>query len=207
LDIIQVHDPDVELIIELLENKQPITLQRELLFWKGINKLIGKSIVEINNTITQSIENQHQNNSTGYIDYTLSIKNNLQPFELPMSYDWNIDIRNVIMDDKNGIFFIKQNNFMQCFGCITGEIRIVIAPNDQSHFVEPFNNYVSSINATELLDKNPIEMNYIEIIIRAGNLIYIPWGWLYFIYNPILNNECVIIDCINKSFVSLLSVY
>ena len=34
------------------------------------------------------------------------------------------------------------------------------------------------------LDKDPMEINFIEIVVRKGNLIYIPWNWLYFIYKP-----------------------
>ena len=49
---------------------------------------------------------------------------------------------------------------------------------------------VSTYDATQLLDKDPIEMNFIEIIVREGNMIYIPYNWIYFIYNsfiPIIN--------------------
>ena len=210
LDIIQVYDPDIELIVELLENHQPIILQKEICFWKGVNKLLGKQITEIQNTInTMNTTNtiNKDDHLDKPIDYTISIKNNLQPFEIPLSYDWNIDIRNIVIDDKTGIFFVKQNNFMQFFGCITGEMRIIIAPNDQSHFIEPFINNVSTINANSILDTEPIQMNFIEVIIREGNIIYIPWGWLYFIYNPNINNSVVIMDCINNSLLSKLSIY
>lgn len=192
LDIIQVNDPDVELILELLNNYQPMIMQKELLFWKELNKLIGKSLIEIKKNISSHPE----------INYTESIKTNLEPLNLPLSYDWNIDIRNVIIDDKSGIFLIKQNNFRQCFGCITGEFRIIIAPPDQSKYCEPFINSVSTKNIHDFLDKVPQEMNFIEVIIRKGNIIYIPWGWLYFIYSSNLSNECVIIDCSNKSILS-----
>ena len=197
LDIIQVNDPEPELILELLDNYQPIIMQKELYFWKELNKLLGKSLTEIKENISSNPE----------LNYTESIKNNLEPLNLPLSYDWNIDIRNVIINDKSGIFFIKQNNFRQCFGCITGEFRIIISPPDQSKYCEPFINSVSTINVTELLDKNPQEMNFIEIIIRKGNLVYIPYGWLYFIYSSNLSNECVMVDCLNKSILSNFIIY
>jgi len=55
-----------------------------------------------------------------------------------------------------------------------------------------------------MLDAQPMELNYIEIIVREGNLIYIPWGWHYFTYKPItLEGECVILDCLNKSAINL----
>ena len=83
-------------------------------------------------------------------------------------------------------------------------MRIIIVPPDQCKYLEPFVNMVSNSDATLLLDKDPMELNYIEIIIRKGNMIYIPWGWCYFIYKLANTNECVIIDCINKSFLSLI---
>jgi hypothetical protein len=198
LNIIQVHDPDPDLAYELLSHNQPIILQKELAFWKDFNKLLGKSLA----TIKQSISEHPQ------IDYSTSIKMNLEPYNLPLSYDWLIDIRQVSLDDSNGIFFIKQTNYLQVFGCVTGQFRIIITPPDQSPKLIPFINNVSSVDSSKLLDSQPMELNYIEIIIRQSNLIYIPYGWHYFIYNPAASNtesssECVIVDCINKSILNL----
>lgn len=203
LDIIQVNDPDPEMIIELLDDHHPIIMQREIHFWKGINKLIGKSLININTILASPNTNSNPDITTNPditpTMITESIKTNLEPFNLPLSFDWNIDIRNVILDDSAGVFFISQNNFMQCIGCMTGEFRIILAPNDQRNKIEPLTNYVSSINASPILDKDPMEMNFIEVIIREGNVVYIPWGYLYFIYKPSNCPECVIVDCINKS--------
>lgn len=191
LDIIQTSDPDPELAYELFDKHQPIVFQKELLFWKEFNKLIGKSLTEIKEVIAKK-----------EINYTEYIKNNLEMYNLPLSYDWIIDLRNIVIDDKNGIFFIKQSNYLQVFGCVSGEFRIIIATPDQSTKLEPMINNVSTKDATELLNKEPMEINFIEIIIRKGNVVYIPYGWLYFIYNPTPSNETVIIDCLNKSIIN-----
>ena len=96
------------------------------------------------------------------------------------------------------------------FGCVTGEMRVIIAPPDQQHILEPIINLVSTIDATLILDKVPIELNFVEIIVRKGNMIYIPCNWFYFIYkstntnNTNANQECVIVDCLNKSILSLV---
>ena len=194
LNILQVSDPDPELAYELFENHQPIVFQRELFFWKEFNKLLDKSLSEIKEIIST--------NKT--INYTEIIKTNLEPYNLPLSYDWLIDIRNIILDDKNGIFFIQQKNYLQCFGCVSGEFRIIITPPDQLSKLEPITNQVSSTDATQLLEKEPMELNFIEIIIRKGNLIYIPWNWFYFIYKPPQIQETVIIDCLNNSIISVI---
>ena len=195
LKILQVSDPDYDISYNLFNLHQPIIFQKELLFWKEFNKLIGKTLNDININI--------KNNKN--IEYSKYIKNNLTLYNLPLSYDWNIDIRNIILNSTSAIFFIKQNNYLQCFGCITGEMRIIITPPNQTKFVEPFINLVSSIDATSILDKEPMEMNFIEIIVREGNMIYIPYNWLYFIYKGNKNeDECVIIDCINQSILNIL---
>lgn len=194
LNILQVSDPNPELAYELFENHQPIVFQRELYFWKEFNKLLDKSLSEIKDIIS----------TNSAINYTEIIKSNLEPYNLPLSYDWLIDIRNIILDDKNGIFFVQQKNYLQCFGCVSGEFRIIITPPDQLSKLEPFVNQVSSTDATSLLEKEPMELNFIEIIIRKGNLIYIPWNWLYFIYKPSQIQETVIIDCLNNSVISII---
>ena len=192
LKILQVSDPDIDIAYELFNSHQPIVFQKELLFWKEFNTFIGKSLGEINTTIST--------NTT--IHYSNFIKNNLEIYNLPLSYDWNIDIRNIILNESSAIFFIKQNNYLQVFGCVTGEMRIIITPPDQTHIVQPFINMVSTIDATSILNKEPMEINYIEIIVREGNMIYIPYNWLYYIYKT--TDECVIVDCINQSIFNYL---
>ena len=194
LKILQVSDPDMDIAYELFNSHQPIVFQKELLFWKEFNKFIGTPLSEINNSISTNTN----------IHYSKYIKNNLEIYNLPLSYDWNIDIRNVILDDSSSIFFIQQNNYLQVFGCVTGEMRVIITPPDQTQLVKPFINMVSTIDATSILNKEPMEMNYIEIIVREGNMIYIPYQWLYYIYKGNKSNECVIVDCINQSALNYL---
>ena len=192
LKILQVSDPDIDIAYELFNSHQPIVFQKELLFWKEFNTFIGKSLIDINTSISTNTN----------IQYSNFIKNNLEIYNLPLSYDWNIDIRNIVLNESSSIFFIKQNNYLQVFGCVTGEMRIIITPSDQTHLVQPFINMVSTIDATSILNKEPMEMNYIEIIVREGNMIYIPYNWLYYIYKT--TDECVIVDCINQSVFNYL---
>ena len=61
------------------------------------------------------------------------------------------------------------------------------------------------------IEKDNTEMNFIEIILREGNMIYIPFGWFYFIYGNHLDldtpdrnpfRETIILNCINKSLIN-----
>ena len=193
LDILQVHDPDPTLAYELLGHNQPIVFQKELAFWKHFNKLLGRSLTDIKQEIATHSET----------DFSTSIKVNLEPYNLPLSYDWAIDIRGVSIDDSAGVFFVKQSNYLQMFGCVSGMFRIIITPPNQSHFLEPFKNLVSSKDATPILDAQPMELNYIEIVVRQGNLVYIPYNWHYYIYRPTTTEETVIVDCLNKSMLNV----
>lgn len=194
LKILQVVDPDADMVYDLLDKHQPIVFQKEIFYWKEFNHLIGKSLTDIKTTISI-------NKTINYSEY---IKNNIDLYNLSLSYDWNIDIKNILLDDKSAIFFNKQNNYMQLFGCVSGEMRVIITKPDQCSLLSPFINMVSSVDATSLLDTEPMVLNYIEIIVRQGNMIYIPWGWCYYIYKIQNTEECVVVDCINKSFLSLI---
>lgn len=193
LKILQTFDPEPEMIKELLDNHQPIVIQKEIMFWKQFKLLLGKELEYIKNEIANNKE----------INYSEAIKKNLEVYNIPLTYDWNIDIRNVALDVQSAIFFVKQDNYMQMFGCVAGEMRIIIAPPDQSKYLEPIMNLVSTVDATAILNKEPVEMNYVEIIVRQGNMIYVPWGWFYFIYNGNNQKECVIIDCLDKSALTM----
>ena len=98
LKILQVADPDSDIAYELFNSHQPIVFQKELLFWKEFNKFIGKSLSDINNSISTNTN----------IHYSNYIKNNLEIYNLPFTYDWNIDIRNVILDDSSAIFLYNK---------------------------------------------------------------------------------------------------
>ena len=212
LRILQVGDPDPEILFEMLSQHLPIIYQREIYAWKYFNKLIGFPLIKIQNAITEATTN-------ATIDYSEIIKQNLEPNSLPMSYDWVIDMRNIVLNEHSAICFIKQNNYMQMFGCVSGEMRIIIAPPNQSELLGTFINNVSNFDATQLLDKVPVELQFVEIILRCGNMIYIPYAWHYFIYKKsdigaistpndpdtsklsatTNSDNVIIIDCLNKS--------
>ena len=43
LKILQVVDPDADMVYDLLDKHQPIVFQKEIFYWKEFNHLIGKS--------------------------------------------------------------------------------------------------------------------------------------------------------------------
>ena len=115
-------------------------------------------------------------------------------------------------DIKSPIFPVRQVNLLQLFATITGEARIVLfAPQIEKHLT-PFTNNVSSIDIKHEIEKDNTELEFIEVVLREGNLIYIPYGWFYFIYGNNIDldtiedeqhRETIVLDCINKSIIDL----
>uniref|UniRef100_A0A6C0HM37 Cupin-like domain-containing protein n=1 Tax=viral metagenome TaxID=1070528 RepID=A0A6C0HM37_9ZZZZ len=172
----------------MLAQHLPIIYQREIYAWKYFNKLVGLPLAKIQATIAAGTPIT-PTTITATIDYSEIIKQNLEPNNLPMSYDWSIDMRNIVLTETSAICFIKQSNYMQLFGCVSGEMRIIISPPDQAPLLGTFINNVSNFDATKLLDKVPIELQFVEIILRCGNMIYIPYDWHYFIYKNSLTSS------------------
>ncbi len=201
MNILQVFDPDPDTLFDLYQQGLPTIIQKELQNWDGIDLLLGLDY----NTIKTTVQD-HMN------DVLTIIKGNLQFHNNVLSYDWKIDLTLVETNINSPIFPVRQANILQLFATVTGETRIILFSPDMEKELEPFTNNVSSVDIKSELEKDDTKMNFIEIVVREGNLIYIPYGWHYFIYGnhidldgeeQIQTNETVILDCINKSLVEL----
>jgi len=201
MNILQVFDPDPDTLFDLYQQGLPIIIQKELQNWDGIDLLLGLDYDTIKSTVQE-----HMN------DVLTIIKGNLQFHNNVLSYDWKIDLNLIETDINSPIFPVKQANILQLFATVTGEARIVLFNPDTDKHLEPFTNNVSSIDIKPEIEKDNTEINFIEIVLREGNLIYIPYGWHYFIYGNHIDldsegheqiGETIVLDCINKSFVEL----
>lgn len=201
MNILQVFDPDPDTLFELYQRGLPIIIQKELQNWDGIDLLIGLDYDTIKTTVQENMK-----------DVLSIIKGNLQFHNNVLSYDWKIDLTMVDMDINSPIFPIKQVNIIQLFATVTGETRVILFSPNMETYLEPFTNNVSSVDIKSEIEKDDTKINFIEIVLREGNILYIPYGWHYFIYGNHLDldndeseqiGETVILDCINKSLVEL----
>ena len=201
MNMLQVFDPDPDTLFDLYQQGLPIIIQKELQNWDGIDLLLGLDYETLKTTVQDNIE-----------DILTIVKGNLQFHNNILSYDWKIDITLVDTDIKSPIFPVRQVNLLQLFATITGEARIVLfAPQIEKHLT-PFTNNVSSIDIKHEIEKDNTELEFIEVVLREGNLIYIPYGWFYFIYGNNIDldtiedeqhRETIVLDCINKSIIDL----
>lgn len=201
MNIIQVYDPDPNTLFDLYQQGSPIIIQKELQNWDGIDLLIGLDYDIIKETIQDNLD-----------DILTIIKGNLQFHNNVLSYDWKVDLSLVSTDINSPIFPVRQANLLQIFATVTGEARILLFNPKSEKRLEPFTNNVSSIDIRDEIEKDDTDLDFVEIVLREGNLIYIPYGWHYFIYGNHLDldddeqeqiGETIVLDCINKSFIDL----
>ena len=197
MTLLQIYDPDPENLFNLYNNNLPIIIQSELQNWEGFSELLGLNYDLIKSVINENLE-----------DILTIIKGNLQFHNNIFSYDWNIDIKKINFNYDSPIFMIQQNNLLQLFSTITGEVRIILMNPDHHSKLGNFKNNVSDKDIKDEINKPDTKLDFIEIILREGNMIYIPYGWHYFIYGNHMindnNDETIILDCINLSLINHL---
>lgn len=194
LKIQQIEHPDDEVIDIMLKNKQPTIFLYELELWDGIDLLIGQEYEVIKEVLS---DKEAFNQLNHY----------LQPFNLPFSKNkWDI---NLIKNSDNWEKLLqkpkKEESYNHLIANFSGLMMICLFnPSKENLKILNENNNIKNILETP---DNPLsnQIDYIIIPIRPSNMLYIPYGWYYWIYsgsNGGENNEgndyCCYIDCYNK---------
>lgn len=127
----------------------------------------------------------------------------LSPYSLPFSNNWEYSFNETYRRDNNNhsnypqathkpqyYTFIKEDHHRHFICQITGKQRIYLANPTQGKNIKArqekthyhntrFNNSFNFFNKNDR-EKDPYKnIKYIEIILREGNMIYIPKGWYY----------------------------
>ena len=209
LKILQTQQSPPHLVYELLQQHLPLIYQNEIQIWDEADLLIEQSLDDIKELIKD------------YPNMTQIIKRNLAINNKPFTYDWIIDIKPLSISITDPIYVIKQNNYLQLIACITGICKVLLIPPHSINRGENidfersnlgiFNNNICDTDITTKLDLTPPPFEFVEVVLRFGNMIYIPFNWYYHIYNVtpankdapfgIVTGECIIMDCINKSLI------
>ena len=209
LKILQTHHSNPNLVYDLLQQHLPLIYQNEMEIWDEADLLIEQTLDDIKELIKD------------YPNMTQIIKRNLSINNKPFTYDWFIDIKPLNISITEPIYVIKQRNYLQLIACITGICKVLLIPphsinkeenNDfERSNLGTFNKFICDTDITSKLEHEPPPFEYIEVVLRFGNMIYIPFNWYYHIYNVTPANkdaidgtstgECIIMDCINKSLI------
>lgn len=185
MKIQQVEHPDINMINILQKNKLPTIYLYELELWEGIDLLIGENY----ETIKDVMENK---------DVLENIKYYLKPYKLPMSLGWkNLELIKCSTNwgEKLSIKPIKQENYNNFIVNFSGLLMVCLI-NPTAENMEIINN---ENNIKNLLDneENSKKLEYIIIPIRPSNMIYIPYGWYYWLYNGVDNSYTCYLNCVN----------
>lgn len=191
--ILQIADPNPESLFDLYQMKLPIIIQDEIQNWDGFGMVLGMNYDEIRTIIDENTENVLK-----------VIKGNLEFQKQLLGYDWNIDLKKINYTENSPIFVIKQVNYLQLLATISGEARIVLVPPSEHDKLGVFNVNVSNIDLLPELDKEDSNIECIEVVLREGNMIYIPYQWHYFVYGNSNFDNTIMLSCINMSLIDFL---
>lgn len=187
IDIQQTEQPVPAVIEKMLNTKLPSIFMYEIELWDGFDLLIGYPYDVI---------------STVFFDNKELIKilksEYLTPFALPLTKDWTVKLNNLSIlwtDIKDKP--TKQHNYNHLIANFSGLLMVcLIHPNndklisDYKNTEQPFAKYLESNT----------DFNYLTIPVRPGHVMYIPYGWNYYIYCGQENTTCVYMDLINNTW-------
>jgi hypothetical protein len=176
---------------DLFLEKLPIIFRDEMFDWECICEIFELPIEEINKIIANEPI------------FSNLLKDYMSPFSLPLSTNWDYTITKRTTSDTYKHFILEQQH-RHIIGQITGEQRIYLATPNQATHLNPLvkynknnkNNKNDTINENHFLvnktysltnfwsekeTSNPdyAKLEYMEVVLRAGNILYIPYGWWY----------------------------
>ena len=200
LRILQTFDPDEETVYHLFKQKLPLILVDEIFLWsleddehpeqgKAPSTEWANSGAHPEHTIIDKPLNEL---GTILANKTVHrrIIQNLDHYSLPLSRGWALSLESIKNDASSPIIPRQEKNYMHLVGCISGEMRVILfPPNIDKKIME------DKDLATKLMDTK-LEIPCLEIIIRVGNMIYIPNGWWWFPYS---HEKTIILDAVNSS--------
>lgn len=188
LEILQFECPTPETAYELMQRKLPLIFRKEIYEWGMASEMLGNNITDIRKILKLDTS---PSESMAYNDMIL----NLSFYSLPFSKPWSVSIETIKNDENTKITLTPEKEYLHLVGSITQEFRIILVSPD----IDPKIVQDSEKVAKELLDPNG-KIPSLEIIIREGNMLYIPYGWYYFIYH---SNDYtpIVFHAINKSWI------
>ena len=208
IDIQQTEQPAPAVIDKMLSTKLPSIFMYEIELWDGFDLLIGypydvvSSVFKDNKDLVKILKTEY-----------------LSPFALPLTRDWQVGLNNLTatwatLSTKP----TRETHYNHLIANFSGLLMVcLIHPNSAKQVdsyntstapITPFTKHLeqqptdSDTNETSaLIDKNTnTPINYLTIPVRPGHVMYIPYGWYYYIYCGQENTGCVYMDLVNKTW-------
>lgn len=204
LEILQSNNFDFNSIQEILLQNQPTIFYQIMYDWVFIGDI---HILDINQI--RDIINVNKS-------FTKALENEMSAFSLFLSPYWKYNI--IEKTDKDNYNNFRRNKLHRYFiGQITGVQRVFLCSPNQSKILEngkkidkEYNELTTPIsfkinneicptnfwNEKEIKKKPFNELQFIEIILKEGNILYIPQGWWYL---SSFESDSIVLDIYNQS--------
>lgn len=213
LSILQSEQPVPEVIENMMEKRQPIIFLYELELWDGVDLLIGYPYEEISTVLKDNRE---------LIKAIKTIY--LKPYSLSFTKDWKITLENKTDTwDSLAMTPTREMSYGHFLANLSGLMVIcLIHPNkinksgpsiaelcksgfdfkttltQQQDSDDTQNDTTNKPDATN--DTLKPKFDYITVPVRPSNMIYIPYGWYYWIYCGQTGSYCTYLDIYNQTW-------
>tara|TARA_B100000242_G_C43030132_1_gene479846 strand:- start:692 stop:1387 length:696 start_codon:yes stop_codon:yes gene_type:complete len=173
IEILQGETPDFNKIQTLINQNQPTIFRQVLYGWEPIIHIFDASLDDINYLVKNNPE-FNQDLLMYLSDYSMF---------LSLGWEYKFSQKSIKIKDNN---FILQRNYRQLFAQIMGTQRFYLIDPSQSKYIDKKllddKTIVSKVNfwnAKETAQEPFNKIQYLEIILREGNILFIPKGWWY----------------------------
>lgn len=181
---ILMYDYDINKIQIVLFNRQPTIFRGVLFDWTPIAEIFDLTV--------EDILNIYEKNKY----FKKDLCKYLNDYSLSFSYGWNISFINLINKDNGNTHFIKNKDNRYLIGVISGESNIYLCPPSKA--IASKKNGIN-IEEVEFINNPSANIEHIQIILREGNLLYIPREWYYLIST---NSNAILFSSVNKSILN-----
>lgn len=198
IDIQQTEQPTAAVIDKMMATKLPSIFMYEIELWDGFDLLIGypydaiSTVFKDNKELVKILKSEY-----------------LAPFALPLTRDWQVGLNNLTatwstLTTKP----TRETHYNHLIANFSGLLMVCLIHPNSAKQVETYNTATLFTKHLELqstdtntndTDKNT-NINYLTIPVRPGHIMYIPYGWYYYIYCGQENTGCVYMDLVNKTW-------
>lgn len=190
--ILQKDNPTDGEIQDLLVQKQPTIFADVLYEWEAIAEIFDMPLELITELLAAKT----------FVDL---LTDHLNPYAMLFSRGWKFQASERTAETYKESNFRLESNHRHLIAQITGIQRIYIASPNQTNFMVPVETS-GNITRCSVNFFNPPDdagefnkLQYMEIVLREGNLLYIPRGWWYL---QKVEAPCLVLECVNESLFS-----
>lgn len=200
IDIQQTEQPAPAVIDKMLATKLPSIFMYEIELWDGFDLLIGypydaiSTVFKDNKELVKILKSEY-----------------LAPFALPLTRDWNVGLNNLTalwstLTDKP----VREKHYNHLIANFAGLLMVCLIHPNSAKQIDTYNNKDISfpkhlesqapVTNDDTITPESMNINYLTIPVRPGHVMYIPYGWYYYIYCGQENAGCVYMDLVNKTW-------